>query len=320
MVISATLLWMAVSVWPFAAQERKPPTKLEVMELLESGVTPKRVGELAKQFGLAFSMTVQTETQLMAAGATDDLLGVLRSVAPKTPPEAPGSAATALLIEVTPGGAQVYVDDELMGTTSAQGRVKLSRLSPGTHRVRLSLAGHRDYERVVEIEPGAIAHLTGMLEIAPDASNPLAAEASGGNPLALPSGAVNPLAGGESGAPPTAASATDFSAVPEATAQITRFRIAHDHGGGGSDYCMSWMTVAEGRVRFQADNGKHSFDIPVSEIQRAQKNRVYLAMIGGFHIRVKKGANYNLVLFNESNQPQSPDTLLTLIAVAMSLR
>jgi hypothetical protein len=220
---------------------------------------------------------------------------------------------------VTPGGAQVYVDDELMGTTSAQGRVKLSRLSPGQHRVRLSLAGHQDFERVVEVEPGTTAHLTGMLETEPDAANPLAAGAAGANPLAQPSAPVNPLAGGDVQQSP-AVSTADFPAVEPAAAQGPRFRVAHDHGGGGSDYCMGWMTVAAGRVQFQADNGQHSFDIPVGEIQRAQKNRVYLSMIGGFHIRLKKGPNFNLVLFNEANQPQSPDTLLTLIAAAMSVR
>jgi hypothetical protein len=47
-----------------------------------------------------------------------------------------------LIIQSTPGGVQVYVDDELLGTTSPEGRLKISTLKPGKHTLRVSLGGN----------------------------------------------------------------------------------------------------------------------------------------------------------------------------------
>src|SRR5207245_6269475 len=60
-------------------------------------------------------------------------------------------APPVLLIEASPGGAEVYVDDERVGTSSAEGKFKISSLSAGQHTVRLSLAGQRDYEQPLEL-------------------------------------------------------------------------------------------------------------------------------------------------------------------------
>ena len=173
---------------------RKALAKNEVIELLESGVAPERVGELVRQYGVAFELTSETEGELRDAGATDDLLKALRhsasSAAPHAPrPAAPPAAAPPtgppiLLIEVTPGGAQTYIDDEPVGTTSPAGRLKLSSLGPGEHRVRLSLRGYRDHEQSVRLAAGQTANVTATLESAapaapPPAAPPPAGEASG---------------------------------------------------------------------------------------------------------------------------------------------
>jgi len=50
-------------------------------------------------------------------------------------------AHPVLVVQSTPGGAQVYVDDELLGTTSPEGRLKISTLKPGKHTLRLLLDG-----------------------------------------------------------------------------------------------------------------------------------------------------------------------------------
>jgi hypothetical protein len=44
---------------------------------------------------------------------------------------------------------------------------------------------------------------------------------------------------------------------------------------------------------------------------------VYLVGYGAFHIRTKKGTNFNFAVVNQQNQPQPPDTLLTAIDNAM---
>jgi len=51
------------------------------------------------------------------------------------------AARPVLVIQSTPGGAQVYVDDEPLGTTSPEGRLRISTLKPGKHTLRLSLDG-----------------------------------------------------------------------------------------------------------------------------------------------------------------------------------
>jgi hypothetical protein len=58
----------------------------------------------------------------------------------QTSPTAP-AALPVLIIQSTPGGAQVYVDDEVIGTTSQQGRLRISTLKPGRHTLRVALGG-----------------------------------------------------------------------------------------------------------------------------------------------------------------------------------
>ena len=70
-------------------------------------------------------------------------------------PAAPEPPKTATLqIEAQPGGAEFYVDDEFRGTTSSEGRIKLSSLAPGEHRLRLSRKGYEEWARTVNFEAG----------------------------------------------------------------------------------------------------------------------------------------------------------------------
>lgn len=62
-------------------------------------------------------------------------------------------AKGTLVVQSTPGGAQVYVDDTLMGTTSAQGRLRLL-LKPGAHTLRLSHQGYGDWNGTVRVAVG----------------------------------------------------------------------------------------------------------------------------------------------------------------------
>jgi hypothetical protein len=62
-------------------------------------------------------------------------------------------AKGALIVQSTPGGAQVYGDDTLMGTTSPQGRLKLL-LKPGTYTLRLSHQDYGDWNGTVQVAIG----------------------------------------------------------------------------------------------------------------------------------------------------------------------
>ncbi len=57
----------------------------------------------------------------------------------------------------------------------------------------------------------------------------------------------------------------------------------------------------------------HSFDISADEIKEVKKNGVYLAVMGGFHIRLKKGTNNNFYVIDAQGRYQPPDALLNAI-------
>jgi hypothetical protein len=83
---------VVISLTALAQEPREPLVKAEVIRLLENGVSPDRVGALAKQYGVAFQVNEDAEKQLREAGATDDLIGMLRALAPRAAPPAPSHA------------------------------------------------------------------------------------------------------------------------------------------------------------------------------------------------------------------------------------
>ena len=52
----------------------------ELLGLLASGVSPVPIEDLAKGTGASLNVTPQVERELRAAGATEDLLAVLRNL------------------------------------------------------------------------------------------------------------------------------------------------------------------------------------------------------------------------------------------------
>ncbi len=392
-------------------------TKNEVIGFLEGGMPPEKVGDLAQQFGISFIITRQTEAQLRDAGATDELIKTLRRVAPKPTPSpspapqptpspnpAPPPSPPVLLIEATPGGAQAYVDDEPVGTTSSEGRLRLSRLSPGQHAVRLSLSGHRDFEQTIELAAGQTARLAATLEavkpVAPPAPTPTPtptptqptvepapslSSAYFGVALAptQPPGAKGVVISGTSPGSPadriglhpydvivrvdgrqvktpqelqqsigshnagdtveityfnghqmftrraqlmsrpaegtsvTPAQPSYTPPAPQPNYSVAQFYVAHDHGPPAPNYCVGVMAIGNGYIQYQSTNGVHSFQVPLGDVKEAKKNAVYLANIGAFHVRLKKGTVYNFVVVNAAGQYQPPDTLLQTIDRAL---
>lgn len=248
--VCALLLFCALGLMPLSLEAQKTGkamAKNDIIGLLEGEVPPAKVGEAAQQFGIAFEMTPETETQLRDVGADDDLIALLTRLAPKgaattrpkPTPRATGPAV--LMVEVTPGGAQVYVDDEPVGTTSQSGRLKLSQLQPGAHTVRVSLAGHRDLERSVELTAGETTNVSSALEAAraPAAPNPLAGVGGATNPLAGggaaggSGGAISATEGGSLGVmvsnqvPPAGRGAAITAVAPGGPAELAGLRPGH---------------------------------------------------------------------------------------------
>lgn len=141
------------------AQAKPQPLKeSEVIELLKNDVSSPQVESVARQFGIAFSMTPEAEERLRRAGASDELLSFLRKLASK-PVSLPG-----IVILSTPGHTQVYVDDVFDGETSEEGLLKVPNLTPGKHRIRLSHEGYPDLVKTLDLADGQMAHLDVTLE------------------------------------------------------------------------------------------------------------------------------------------------------------
>lgn len=290
-----------------AQESKKPLSKDDVLKLLHGEVAPGRVAYLAREKGISFPMTPDNEKELRKSGADEGLIKVLRELAP--PPPATGtlesSASPVLMVQSTPGGAQVYVDDEPVGTTSSEGRLKLSRLTAGEHHVRVSLSGYADYEQTVQLTAGQ------TVKVAPT----LQGGSTAGTSSAPPPPASQVAASLTSSAP---------SQTPAASPALPTFLVVHDHGQGvvGTNYCVGNMMIGNGLISYKGSRGApvHSLDIQVSAVKEAKKNGAYLVAIGGFHIRLKKGTNYNFVVINDAAQFQPPDALLDAIDGALRTR
>jgi hypothetical protein len=74
-------------------------------------------------------------------------------------PAAPGGTG-ALFVFSRPPGAQVFLDERLVGATP----LNLSDVAAGAHRVRIALADHQRWETTVRIAPGVSERVAASLE------------------------------------------------------------------------------------------------------------------------------------------------------------
>jgi len=166
--VAATAFLSALGI---AQNASKKLSKQDVIDLLTGDVSSADVAQEARKSGVSFQVTAAVEKEIRDAGGTDDLIQVLKTLAPRVtppptnnPPVSPPASPTGLLIEAHPGQSQVYIDDEPVGSTSQGGRLKLTRLTPGEHRVRVSMSGYQDYEQTVNLTPGVVATVTATLQ------------------------------------------------------------------------------------------------------------------------------------------------------------
>lgn len=148
MLLLGTAMLPAVMEARAAQTARRPLTKDQTLQLLRGDVPPARIDALAREQGIDFQITPDVEGDLRQAGANDELIATLRELAPK-----PAAPPTLEVVSV-PGGAQVYVDDSLMARTSPQGLLRITTLTAGDHRLRVSLDGYDDFESKVSLGEG----------------------------------------------------------------------------------------------------------------------------------------------------------------------
>jgi hypothetical protein len=88
----------AVAGHAHAQPSTKPLSKDDVVQLLKGNVPVKRVETLARQRGIDFPMTPETESELRQAGANESLLAVLEGLAPSPPVSLPASPYAGKLV------------------------------------------------------------------------------------------------------------------------------------------------------------------------------------------------------------------------------
>jgi hypothetical protein len=186
-----------------AQKSSKPLAKEAVLELLTGDVPPERVTGIVRERGVSFKLDQAAEDQIRQAGGNDELLKAIRELAPKPPASSAGKAKSpappkpagppVLLIEATPGDAHVYIDDEPVGTTSPEGRLKISTLSPGAHRVRLASRSFQDHEETVQLTSGETTLVATNLQAA--ATTPVQAPAEPAATVTNPTATVSGAAG-----------------------------------------------------------------------------------------------------------------------------
>ena len=307
-------------------------TKAEVLGLLENGVSSTRVEELVRAYGIDFEVTPPVVTEFRDAGATEGLIRALREVSPKPEPATPAAKAEStaaspptpttpapvpapavLTFETTPPGAEVYVDEERVGKTGPEGKLKISTLAAGEHRVRVSAAGYEDFSRSVELTAGQTTVVAVTLAaVKPIVTEPSAKPPAAGqtavetgvapsevNPMDMYKAILGGMAGGGQGDP-----------------NSKRFYVTHEHGkrvlGYGGGMCYGWLILGKGRVQFSSNEEGHAFDVPAGEIAELQ--------IKSNHIRFRaNNKKYHLMTQDMDmfgGESQSPGALRTAFEAA----
>lgn len=144
-------------------QHTKPLSENDIIDLLKRQVSSQSIEETARGAGISFEMTAEVEKELREAGATDSLIKTLRELY---------LHLSFLMIEATPGDAQVFIDGDFVARTSPEGRLKVATRVTGTHQVRLWLEGYHEFVQSVDFKPGQTVTVTAKLESLPPAQRP----------------------------------------------------------------------------------------------------------------------------------------------------
>ena len=95
----------------------------------------------------------------VALSAAQPTVTVDARLAASAPPP-PESTTGVLVIESRPAGATVFVDGRRIGTTP----MSLPDSSPGTHRIRLEMAGFNPWVTTADVQAGTRTRVAASLE------------------------------------------------------------------------------------------------------------------------------------------------------------
>jgi formylglycine-generating enzyme required for sulfatase activity len=167
----ALLLLLAVAGQSARPQEAaKPLSEFQVMELVKAGMDSAELTQWVKQHGIDFEVTDGYVQELRKAGAPEKFIQVLRAAARPSAVtqhqvEAAAAVMTGLLVMTSPN-AEVFLDGESRGHANAQGELAM-RAKPGAHRLKVSLAGRKDFEQSLTLAGGQGSKFEARLVDAP---------------------------------------------------------------------------------------------------------------------------------------------------------
>jgi hypothetical protein len=134
-----------------------PFTLDQVLILLKQDAIPlRRRKEAIENRGVAFALSSDALSKLQSAGASDDILDVIKSKAkplPAAPPVAPKPVAKGMLnLTCAPAECQVSLNGTTIGPT-AGGKLEVAGLTPGNWVVDFAKEGFVAHQSTVVVEP-----------------------------------------------------------------------------------------------------------------------------------------------------------------------
>ena len=288
---------------------KKKLTAENILDLLTGGVSIRRVIFLIQDRGIDLQPSAKLDQAILDAGGNEELKEAIRkqlaapevgsatvtgTEAPPTrtdpapepekktptkpaPTAPPVEGAAKLQIRTKPGDVDIFVDDEFKGKTDpSEGRMEIASLKAGKHRLRASREGYQELEGTVELASGEV-HET-------------------------------PIWLAKAEAPAPAVRATEE--LPPGK----KFFVRHQHrafaGVSGPGYCLGWIIVNVGYVRYISTDSPHKYLINSSEMREAKPDSGW----GSFHIKLDFGRNYQFVAINEKGEAVNAGPVLTEIS------
>lgn len=143
-----------------------PFTLDQILVLLKQDAIPlRRRKEAIENRGVDFSMSSDTLAKLEAAGATDEILDLIKSKAkPAAPPPAPKPLAKGMLtLACAPSECKVSLNGSSIGATEG-GKLEVAGLTPGRWTVDFSKEGYLAHQAVVVVEPAKSTAVAATLD------------------------------------------------------------------------------------------------------------------------------------------------------------
>jgi hypothetical protein len=145
-----------------------PFTLDQVLLLLKQDAIPlRRRKEAIESRGIAFAISSDTLSKLQSAGASDDILDVIKSKSKPAPAAvaAPKPVAKGMLaLTCAPAECQVILNGTAVGPT-AGGKLELAGLTPGNWVIDFEKEGFTGHQSTVLIEPAKTTAASATLDL-----------------------------------------------------------------------------------------------------------------------------------------------------------